>query len=334
MAGRARLWTGLLLLTLPAQAALPRPAAAHPPAATSADPRAAELFRAGREAMAREEFAVACAKFEASARIEPAPGTLLNLALCQESLGQIGRALENYRAVIGLLPASDERVPFAKEHAAALESRAARLTVVVAPTAPPDARVLRNGEELPPDLLGVESPVDPGAHTLTLEVAGQQPVRVTVTLAEGERRTLNLEPPPPPPPPEPDRPAPMGTRTKVGLIVGGVGAASLAVGLVAGAMVLDKKATVEQLCDERVCTAQEGIDAARAGRTLSTISTITFLAGVAGLGAGVYLVLTDDGDAAPAAGSAAGQAMARGAATALAPALLPGGGGLSVWRRF
>ncbi|NOU28880.1 MAG: hypothetical protein HOO96_13330, partial [Polyangiaceae bacterium] len=46
------------------------------------------LFREGRKALEAGDYAVACAKFAESQRIEPAPGTLLNLAGCEERSGK------------------------------------------------------------------------------------------------------------------------------------------------------------------------------------------------------------------------------------------------------
>jgi hypothetical protein len=241
------------------------------------------------------------------------------LALCQEGLGKLGQALNNYRIVIALLPSADERVPFAKEHADALEPRVPRLTLVLPPDAPPGATVVLDGEEVAPADLGVDDAVDPGAHEVALRAPGQEDLRFALKLAEGERRSLVLRPRPAPPSASASAPAPLPLRT-IGFVAGGVGVASLAASAVTGALVLDKKATVDASCHGAdVCETQEGVDAASAGSTLATISTITFLAGAVLAGAGVTLVLIG-GDAPQ--------------ATALAPAILPGGGGLLVWRRF
>lgn len=330
MGARAWLWTSLLLLALPTQAAFePIARAAPPPPKASADPRAAALFKEGRAAMEREDYAKACPKFEESARIEPAPGTLLNLALCQENLGQPARALKSYRAVIGRLAGDDERLPFAKEQIAALEKRVARLTLELPPDTPPGARVLRDGEAVPAEELGEPLFVDPGPHEIVLEIPGAEPRRTSVSVGAGQQLTVRFEAPSAAAPDEAPSTSSGMSRTTLGFIVGGVGAASLTAGLITGAMVLGKKATVDEQCDAATCATQEGVDAAAAGSTLATISTITFIAGLAGLGAGAFLVLTDDG---PPASSA--RARGRLAGTVVAPQVLPGGGGVLVWRRF
>jgi hypothetical protein len=314
-------------LALPAQAALIPSARADD---EDTRERAAALFREGRDAMERENYATACPKFQESNRLDPAPGTLLNLALCQENLGRLGAALRSYRDVLHLLPGGDERVPFAQEHADSLELRVPRLTLLLPPDAPEGARVLCDGEEVPSEKLGLALPMDPGVHEVVLDIPDQEPLRLSVPLAEGERRMLTLRRADG----AVDAPAGSSSLRTVGFIVGGVGAASLAASLITGALVLNKKSTVDEHCDESFCAEQAGIDAASAGNTLATVSTITFFAGIAALGVGAVMVLTS-GDAGGATARALRPApRARGAATVIGPAVFPGGGGLFVGRRF
>ncbi|MFO0567610.1 MAG: hypothetical protein U0263_18270 [Polyangiaceae bacterium] len=56
------------------------------------DATAAEaLFNAGRDAVKAGDYPTACAKFRESNRLDPAPGTVLNLADCEEHLGHVDR---------------------------------------------------------------------------------------------------------------------------------------------------------------------------------------------------------------------------------------------------
>src|SRR5450631_560862 len=111
---RARLLPSLLLILAPVMAR-----------ADGADPAAADvLFREGRRDADAGNYALACPKFEESFRLDPAPGTLLNLADCEENRGQLTRAWQHFQQLTDELPATDERRPIAIARARALETRA------------------------------------------------------------------------------------------------------------------------------------------------------------------------------------------------------------------
>ena len=73
------------------------------------------LFQKGREAADKGDFATAAAKFAESQRLDPAPGTLLNLADCEEHLGQTASAWEHYKRAAETMNAGDDRIPYAKQ---------------------------------------------------------------------------------------------------------------------------------------------------------------------------------------------------------------------------
>src|SRR4029077_6145895 len=99
-----------------------------------------------------------------------------------------------------------------------------------------------------------------------------------------------------PSPPAPGSLAPPPVRSRrappaLAYWTGGVGLASLALGLAAGAAVLALKGTMGQHCDPTGCDAQ-GISAASSGKTWSWVSTIATGIGVVGLGTSVVLAVT------------------------------------------
>src|SRR5690242_7148142 len=103
---------------------------AQPAGADVRDPVAAEaLFHDGRAAAQKGDWETACPKFRESQRLDPAAGTLLNLADCEEHRGKVATAWQLFRQVVESLPPTDERVPLAKDRASALEKRLPRLTV-------------------------------------------------------------------------------------------------------------------------------------------------------------------------------------------------------------
>jgi hypothetical protein len=302
-------------------------------AQTEEEKRAEQLFREGRDAVDRSDYATGCAKFAESLRLTQRPGPLLNLANCEEHQGRFVSALTHWTDGIALLPANDERVAAARQRVEALSRRIPRITIVLAASAPEGSKVTLDGAPISPAALGVPQPTDLGEHVVVAAAPGHTDARSTLLLGEGERREITVTPgmsvaappstvaPPPivtpPPPPSSD-----GART-AGFVIGGVGAASLAVGVVTGILTIGKKSTVDGLCPSTCFEKDRAavLDAESAGKTLSTISTVTFIAGGVGLAAGLVLVLSSGPRHAPTTAT-------------LGPAVLPGGGGLSLGGSF
>src|SRR5262245_45677325 len=96
------------------------------------DAAAAEaLFREGRAAADAGNHEKACKKFAESNRLDPAPGTVFNLADCEEKLGHVATAWTLFREVTQKLPSSDERHRIAMARATALEPRLPKLSIRV-----------------------------------------------------------------------------------------------------------------------------------------------------------------------------------------------------------
>ena len=65
------------------------------------DPAAAEaLFREGRTAAQKKDFTTACAKFRESNRLDPAVGTVFNIADCEERLGRLATSWTLFQEVV------------------------------------------------------------------------------------------------------------------------------------------------------------------------------------------------------------------------------------------
>lgn len=179
-------------------------------------PAAEALFRDGRRLMAEGKIGEACAQFAASYALEPASGTLLNLALCHEKEGKTATAWSEYRAAAALAREQDrrDRTAAAEDRIAALEQRLARVTVV----APKDVADLKvTHDEGGPGALTVGTPVpfDPGVHHLRVSAPGYRVWTTKLEIAAAEQRiveiaSLEREPAPSPPPaPSPAVPPPV-----------------------------------------------------------------------------------------------------------------------------
>ena len=244
------------------------------------------LFREGRAALARGDFAQAVAKLAESQRLEPATGTLINLAGAEEKLGKLSAAWEHARTALDQLPPGDNRRPPAQELFERLDGEIPRLTLVASSPLPPNAQVERDGLALGPASLGTALPADPGRHRIVVRVPGRADATYDVDLAMSASRTIALDVGPRALAREPRS----TTTNTVGWIAIGAGVVGLGVGVVAGALALDRKHTVSTDCSGGFC-GQDGLDAQKDGRTYATVSTVSFIAGLVLVAGGTVLVL-------------------------------------------
>lgn len=304
-----------------------------PARAQSSDPAAAEaLFNAGRAAFDRGDYAIACAKFEESQRLDPGAGTLINLAACREKLGRLSGAWDAWRQAQQALGPNDDRSAQVAARVAALEKRLPSLEIRLSANAPDGSRIERDGLALGSASYGVSLPVDPGRHVVIVSAPEFAPRRYEISLAETERRMIEVEPGAPEnhAPGEAQlsgdqrrgsaTPAATSTKRTLGFMIGGVGVAGIVVGSVTGLFALRAKSDMLDNCDAVSggfdCN-QDGAHAASSGKTFATISTIGFAAGVVGLGVGGYLVLSSGPTH-----------------TAFSAHPLPGGGAVGLGRAF
>lgn len=269
------------------------------------------LFREGRAAMQDKNFERACMKFAESQKKEPAPGTALNLGDCEEQRGHLIAAVEAFTLAASTY-ASPDKQKYATGRAEAADRRIPRLTVRASNPAP--GLVVHVGSSVIP--VDTEVKMDPGDIVIRAEAPGRRTNTLKATLREGKNTEIEIR--------ELETAGSgssdsgsgsgsgtggsgdsggSGTRKKldtggdlrpIGLIIAGVGVASLAVGAVTGVLTLDKASTVESKCgpDLQNCD-QEGKDAADSGGTLATVSTITVAAGAAlVIGGGVLYFLS------------------------------------------
>ena len=148
-----------------------------------------------------------------------APSILGRLGECQVLVGQVVLGTENLNRVVReqLAPNAPKAFRDAQERAKGVLNTAlpkiARLTVKVEP-ADAKPQVTVGGAPIPPALIGVERPTDPGTHEVVISAPGYLEQRKSVTLAEGGGQELSVRlekdpnaataaPPPAPPAPPP-----------------------------------------------------------------------------------------------------------------------------------
>jgi hypothetical protein len=253
--------------------------------------------------MAKGQHAQACPKFVESYRLDPALGSLLNAATCHKAEGKTATAWSEFRdAEQQARRAGDtKRQKFAAGKAAEIEPTLPKLIITILEP-PAGTKVSRDGLTLGDASLNTPLPVDPGEHTIRVEAPGFVAWETTVEAFAGKRASVVV--------PELERAPVTDTggsgdagvaregpvastghdyRTE-GLVVAGVGAASLAVGAVFAGMYFSAAGECEGETAATNCPADDPLRDQMATR--GTLSGITLVAGGAAVVAGAILYFT------------------------------------------
>jgi hypothetical protein len=154
------------------------------------------LYQQGRLLVAEGKYDEACPKFAESHRLEPATGTLLNLAACHEAQGKTATAWIQFNEafIASRRDRREDRMKFAQEHLAALEPKLSRLTLVVPAEADePGLELWLDGSLVGLAVRGVPTPVDPGRHVVEAKAPGKKGWQQTVEIgASADNRTVTL----------------------------------------------------------------------------------------------------------------------------------------------
>lgn len=155
------------------------------------------LYQEGKRLVAERNYEAACQKFAESYKLDPATGTLINLAACYESGGKYGTAWATFQEalVAAKREGQDFRVKFATDHLAALEDKITRFVIHVAPAAnAPGLEVRLDGQVVPFAAFGVPAPIDPGTHVIDVSAPGKKPARLEL-LANAPRTVVTANVP-------------------------------------------------------------------------------------------------------------------------------------------
>lgn len=268
-------------------------------------------FQLGRDALKRGEMERARILFKLSHELNPIPSTLGSLAICEEKLGLVASAWQHFEELAAQLPAGDDRLPFAKERAAALKPLVPKLRLELVPGTPPGTTLALSGELIAAADLGQDRPLDPGSYTVLVTSPGRRDRLYRVGLEAGQRKRLRAEAgtikavivPKRRPLWKPPEPEPSGLRT-AGFVLGGIGVLGLGAGTVTGILALGKKNEVEALCPEPKRCTREGVAIESTGKGFATASTVSFAAGLGMLGLGTTLVLVGNAERSTEVGAA------------------------------
>jgi hypothetical protein len=252
------------------------------------DPASAEtLFRDGRTSARAGDYQRACLFFAESFALDAAPGTLLNLADCEEHVGLLANAWEHYYRLEGELPKSDGRSTLAHERASALAPRVPYLTIGLAANAPPTARVFRDDIELGRASLALALPINPGTHVVLVTAPGRVPERTTVYAAEGERLSLSVHT---------GAAEAVPIRRTLGWSAGAAGVASMGVAAYFGARALSERNTSDAHCSNGLCADSVSLGSYESARSDALAADVGLGIGLVALAIGGYLLLTSSAD--------------------------------------
>lgn len=280
---------------------------------------AESLFQQGKAELEAGHYAVACPKLAESYRQDPATGTLLALAVCQDKSGKSATAWATYAEVAGRAKRND-RKQAARARMKALGPTLSHLTITVAKStaAVPGLVIKLDGDPVGQGAWGTPAPVDPGKHVVVATAPGKKPWTGTVTVkANADNESLQVPaledaakaaaastPPPaagaaaPTPasaPPTKDHATSSGgspLRT-IGIVVGAAGVVTLgASGYFAlHAKSLDSASKKNNHCDANNTCDPTGLAKRHDAVSAANVATVTLVAGGVLTAAGVTLFI-------------------------------------------
>lgn len=296
--------------------------------------RAQTLFLEGRNAIDTGDWAAGCPKVRTSLELFSVANSHFTVAQCDERDGHIVAALEHWERGLALVDASDPRAKVAKERMADLETRVPRIRVVV-PPANASATVWLDDVQLDPALFAAPLRVEPGKHVFVVRATGRQDKRKEIDIAEKERTefVVNVGEPETPQPmpttsssarPVGGTPPSMHPRKTAGFVVGGIGVASLLASAGTAYGVYSVKQNIVDSCIlAQACKSKERDELVTQYKSLLVANAFTFGLGLAGIGAGVLMVVT-----------APKKTLEKPPNAQLVPLAVPGGAGIGLSGRF
>jgi len=258
-----------------------------------------DYFKRGRELLKTGKFREACEQFEKSQAIDPALGTLYNIAQCDAEIGKLAGAIAAYKDVIAH-DTNPARKQASTDAIARLEQRVPH--VVVHADAGTTAQIAGK-----PIALDTPVAIDFGNYIVHGVPKTGAPIDRVVTIdQEGRTVEVDLEAAVLPPAhtveprqPEPPPPPPVATshRKTYAVATIAVGGAGLATGLVFGVLARSRWSAAKAICDGgTTCGSQAEADAAAKlgsqARSRATLSTIFTIAGGAVAATGIVLYIT------------------------------------------
>ena len=252
------------------------------------------LFKEGKKLLGERKVPEACRKFESSYRIDPAPGTLINLALCHEQEGKLATAWGEFNESLQIAKKANraDRAKIAREHISTIEPQLARFVVVVPEGATKIGMVVEmDGVPLEEGAWGTAIPIDAGDHKAIARAPKHKTWEKQVAVEHSKVATVvipKLERIPDPVPPD------MGGKWKkpVGFSALGASALLLGFGGYFGVRALQLGAEVNTECNKLLVCSAATWNKIDTGRNAALASNLMIGFGVAAAAAGTFLLVT------------------------------------------
>jgi hypothetical protein len=277
-----------------------RTASAQEPADRTAT--AAGLFDEAKALMDRGNYAEACPKLAESQAVDPQLGTMMNLALCYESVGKIASACPIWReaATTAERRMRSDRAELARQHGDSTCRRAPQVAVQIAEQPRRDGlSVTIDGAPLAREHWGLPLSIDPGDHEVRATGEGSQPWSSRFQVDE-QQATVVVVPvlAPAASPQASDRDSAASTSQRqqsrvIGTgvwVVGGIGIAAVGTSGGFGLLALSRlrESSDGRNCVQNNCNSIGANDRAIASR-YATVSDVTLAIGIGAIATSVVL---------------------------------------------
>jgi hypothetical protein len=274
---------------------------------------ASSLFDEAKALLVEGKVSAACRKLEESRRLDPLPGTILNLGVCHEREGLMASAFAELREARALADRDhrDDRVALADEHMKAIGPKISSIVVVVDPAADsPGLTLTRDGSPIGRAAWGTRIPVDPGDHLLEASAPNKAPWKTMLTVrGDGDVQTVTLtaleDLPPVSTTPAPSllgevsRLSPtaepqslprqsLSPRQIGGIATGATGVVAIGVGTYFGIKAVSDHDAPGALCMSHPCSTQS-LSLNDSAKVAADASTVTLILGLSALGTGTVL---------------------------------------------
>jgi|HubBroStandDraft_2_1064218.scaffolds.fasta_scaffold161094_2 hypothetical protein len=252
-------------------------------------------FVRGKQFFDAKRYADALVEFQAAMEIVASPNARLYVARCLRETGKlVGAYVEFDRTAVEANEHAREDSRYARTGASARAERDAIAPKIGFLTARVDnatdgSRLRIAGEEIRQAGWNQPVPVMPGATEVVVETAPSAPIRQTVTVAAGEKKSVVIDATAPgPAAASATSPTDRTSLRPYAYVAGGVAAAGLLTFVIAGILSDTTYGALSSLCGEGPCPASKASEASR-GQTEQTVADVTLGIGLVALAAGATL---------------------------------------------